>query len=193
MFPVLAIGNGESRAGIQFANIQTVGCNAIHRDQRVDHLICCDRRMVREALASPNPPTAIYTRPDWVKEFPKVQTVPDLPYKGTHRSDEPFQWGSGPYAVLLAAMLSDQIEMIGFDLDSVDNKVNNVYKGTTNYLGTDARAVDPSYWINQVAKVFTSFPHKYFTIYNTHSWQQPLVWCLDNVKFKTLDLFKYKV
>ena len=47
-----AIGNGESRVGIDINNLKgfKVGCNAIVRDYTVDCLVCVDRRMVTEAL-----------------------------------------------------------------------------------------------------------------------------------------------
>jgi hypothetical protein len=189
----IAIGNGESRAGINLTNLSnriTVGCNAVVRDFPVDHLVCVDRRMVREALQHTNCPNNVYTRQDWISEFKhlsKVLPVPKLPYQGTSRVDEPFHWGSGPYAVLKAAELADRIELIGFDLWSNDKHINNLYKGTNNYNSVDHRAIDPKYWIHQVSMVFTHFPDKYFTIYNLAEWQLPDSWCLANVSFKSLD------
>ena len=189
----IAIGNGESRTGINLTNLSnriTVGCNAVVRDFPVSHLVCVDRRMVREALQHTNCPDNVYTRQDWISEFKyssKVLPVPQLPYQGTSRVDDPFHWGSGPYAVLKAAMLADRIELIGFDLWSNDKHINNLYKGTNNYNSVDHRAIDPRYWIHQVSMVFTHFPDKYFTIYNLAEWQLPDSWCLANVTFKSLD------
>lgn len=189
----IAIGNGESRTGINLTNLSnriTVGCNAVVRDFPVDHLVCVDRRMVREALQHTNCPNNVYTRQDWISEFKyssKVLPVPQLPYQGTSRVDDPFHWGSGPYAVLKAAILADRIELIGFDLWSNDKHINNLYKGTNNYNSVDHHAIDPRYWIHQVSMVFTHFPDKYFTICNLAGWQLPDSWCLANVSFKTLD------
>lgn len=194
--PALAVGNGESRLGIdlkKFSNHIIVGCNAIVRDHRVDHLVCVDRRMVREALAHANCPSHVYTRVDWIKEFQNnniVSSVPALPYSGISRADEPFHWGSGPYAVLLAAMLSDTVELIGFDLYSKDKHINNVYKGTVNYNVSDHRAIDPKYWIHQISKVFTCFPDKYFIVYTNNQWPIPEEWKLNNIMFKSLDLLR---
>ena len=49
-----AIGNGESRTTINIDKLYgpTVGCNAVHRDYYTDHLVCVDRRMVKEAITS---------------------------------------------------------------------------------------------------------------------------------------------
>lgn len=186
----IAIGNGESRKSVNIENLQgiKIGCNALHRDYNVDHLVCVDRRVVQEAVKNPRC-KKIYTRPDWMPLFkdPRVSVVPELPYQGTTRPDEPFQWGSGPYAVLLATKFSDQITLIGFDLYGIDGKVNNIYKGTDNYDQSDKRAVDPRYWIYQIHRIFLSFPDKYFRVYNSEGWKPPESWCLANVEIKTLD------
>ena len=51
----VVIGNGESRASLDLPNLKKIvtliGCNAIHRDLRVDHLVCCDHRMVQEVVS----------------------------------------------------------------------------------------------------------------------------------------------
>ena len=116
-----AIGNGESRETIDIDKLYglKVGCNAIHRDYYIDYLVCVDRRMMQEALnAGANKQgTLVYTRPEWFHKFrtKRVRQVPELPYAGSERWDEPFQWGSGPYAVLLAAKQEKIVKMIGFD------------------------------------------------------------------------------
>jgi hypothetical protein len=189
---VLAIGNGESRKNIDlnyFSDYMTVGCNAICREYDVDHLICVDRRMVKEAIGTQRT-TPVYTRKDWIGQFNKfsfVLPLPELPYQGDKRSDEPFHWGSGPYAVLLSAILGNEISLIGFDLWSATGKVNNIYKGTDNYVAENYRAVDPSYWLHQISMVFRSFPDKYFIVYNNKGWLIPEDWKLDNVVIKDLD------
>ena len=174
---MLVIGNGESRKEIDINKCGKikVGCNAIFRDFYVNHLICCDRRMFEEAQKERNY-CAIYTRPDWKDQFKLCGLVPELPYKGNTRLDEPWHWGSGPYAVLLAAIIASRvpsnpdIHMIGFDLDSESNTVNNIYKGTKNYNDVDSNPVDPSYWQYQINKVFELFPETTFFYYNNKQW-----------------------
>ena len=175
---MLVIGNGESRKAIdinKYGSIK-VGCNAIFRDFYVNHLICCDRRMVTEAQQERNY-GAIYTRPDWRDEFKLCGLVPQLPYKGDTRPDDPWHWGSGPYAVLLGTSIANrfssgntEISMIGFDLYSETKTVNNIYKGTENYEDTESRPIDPSYWIYQIDKVFENFPDTTFYYYNNKPW-----------------------
>jgi len=179
------IGNGEGRKHVDLSNLKgtKIGCNAICRDYDVDYLICVDRRMAKEALAL-NYSGRIYTRQDWINEFSaynNVTTVPELPYKGTTRPDEPFHWGSGPYALLLACTLADEINLIGFDLHSETKFVNNIYKGTKHYNEETYRAVDPRYWIHQIGKLFELYPNKTFKIYQNSNWVLPKAWIHPNV------------
>lgn len=192
MFAVVA-GNGESRLGIDLQSLSNthaiIGCNALHRDLEVPHLVCCDQRMVNEALASPNTHnTVIYTRPEWANHFSKqVQEVPQLPYKGNLRQDQLWHWGSGPLALLLACTLGfKDIQLVGFDLYGNNDKINNVYKNSSNYLKAEANSVDPVYWIYQNAKVFELFPDIKFTVLNKPNWNMPAEWQKNNVTFVAL-------
>jgi hypothetical protein len=190
---MLAIGNGESRKGIDLnKHFDTkIGCNAIHRDFHVDHLICVDRRMVQQAIdANVNETSTVYTRSDWIDSYKnkqKVKQVPKLPYEGTERWDEPFQWGSGPYAVLLAAGLAKEVKLLGFDLHSKTKTVNNVYKDTIGYDASTKNAVDPRYWMHQIGQVFKWYPKRKFTIYQLDNWQIPQNWKLANVSVDYID------
>jgi len=195
---MLVIGNGESRAlvNIDKLNYTKIGCNAILRDFSVDHLVCVDRRMVEEAITRKVNlnGTLVYTRSDWYPRYKtlKIRELPPLPYNGTERWDEPFQWGSGPYAVLIAAMYTrDQtVDLIGFDLHSKTSTVNNVYKDTPSYDAADKRAVDPRYWIHQIGMVFNCFPKIQFTIYND-DWELPKAWKYSNVTVDTISNISY--
>ena len=190
---MLAIGNGESRKGIDLnKHFDTkIGCNAIHRDFHVDHLICVDRRMVQQAIdANVNETSTVYTRSDWIDSYKnkqKVKQVPKLPYEGTERWDEPFQWGSGPYAVLLAAGLAKEVKLLGFDLFSETKNVNNIYKDTDGYNESTKNAVDPRYWIHQIGMVFKLYNKCKFIIYQKNNWNLPKAWKYTNVSVDTLD------
>lgn len=198
MVPALVIGNGESRKSINLQNLKnhfiTVGCNAIHRDLTVDHLICCDNRMVKEALNNDNTiKTKIYTRELWYREHRKIKKnrnvylLPELPYQSNARPDQSIHWGSGPYAVLVGSELSDEIHMIGFDLYGINDKVNNIYKNSNNYASHNKSAVDYSYWLYQIQKTFQSYKNKRFLIYNNSEWTIPLEWKCKNVVFLNLN------
>ena len=126
----------------------------------------------------------IYTREDWLSgrgHIENLLTVPQLPYKGRQRPDEPFHWGSGPYAVLLGALLDNNVKLLGFDLHSRNTKVNNIYKDTENYDPSTKTAIDPRYWIHQIGKDFESFPNKHFIIYQKDGWELPKAWKHPNV------------
>jgi hypothetical protein len=64
--------------------------------------------------------------------------------------------------------------------------VNNIYKGTVNYARVGSQAVDPSYWVYQIAAVFMYYPDTTFVIYNRPDWQMPPEWQKNNVKFIAL-------
>ena len=191
------VGNGESRRHVDigtYTDHVLIGCNAIHRDFNVNHLICCDRRMAEEAVNNPNTKdTEIYVRDHWHHYFRKIRKnkninlLPTVPTKGELKKDQADHWGSGGYAVLLAAVLGHQeVTMIGFDLYPVDQAVNNIYKGTVNYARTDSQAVDPSYWVYQIASVFMYYPDTTFVIYNRQGWNMPAEWRKNNVEFIAL-------
>lgn len=184
------IGNGESRKHFDLSRIKshTIGCNAIHRDYVCDEIVAVDRRMVNEILLNPLYKTVpIYTRPNWIQEFKQhlnVKVVPNLPYSGVTRIDDPWHWGSGPFAVLLAAQNNfDTVNLLGFDLYGIDSKMNNVYKDTINYAGSDKHAIDFSYWVYQIAKVFEYYPQINFKIWNTGNWTMPKEWHSNNLTF----------
>lgn len=194
-----AIGNGESRSKVNINKLYgpKSGCNAIYRDYTMDYLVCVDRRMVEEAInAGANISSLIYTRSDWYgryKGFLHLRELPELPYQGTERWDEPFQWGSGPYAVLLAAKYAKEkyVNLIGFDLHSKTPTVNNIYKGTPNYDNADKRAVDPRYWIHQIGKVFNCFPKIQFNIFQEEEWSLPKAWNYPNVALDRISKISY--
>lgn len=198
MSSAIVIGNGESRRGLDLNLLKEknvlIGCNAIHRECVVDHLICCDRRMVEEATSNPDTiNTTIYVREDWFKYYRKIQKrkniqqVPALPYTGERKQDHPDHWGSGGYALLLAATLRfADVSLIGFDLYSKNDKVNNIYKGTDNYSKPESQSVDYSFWVYQISKVFKHYPSVQFTIYNEAGWIMPSSWKFLNVQFKNI-------
>lgn len=198
MSKALVVGNGESRKEIDINLYRPehtiIGCNALHRDFIVDHLVCCDRRMAEEAVNNPETSnTLVYVRPSWFRYYRKIKKnknireVPIIPYVGESKKDQPDHWGSGGYAVLLAASLGfKEITLIGFDLYPVAEKVNNIYKGTLNYSKSDSSAVDPSFWIYQIGSIFRNYPDSHFVIKNNKNWIMPNEWRKNNVSFVAL-------
>ena len=52
--------------------------------------------------------------------------------------------------------------MLGFDNSSYDTPINNIYKGSRNYLPEYAKGFNPVNWMNQMATVFKEFSDKQF-------------------------------
>ena len=201
----VVVGNGESRqnfpAHLLTGCVQLVGCNAAHREIIFDHLVCCDERMVREAVQNPNTAeTRIYVREHGYQLFRKIQKrkniflVPEIPNPQIIRVDHPRNWGSGTYAHLLASQLTNvsTIYLLGFDLYGNNQFVNNLYKNTANYSTSAGHAIDPSYWIWQSAKVFRTYQNIKYKIVNKTDWVMPKEWILGNVeKILLQDFEKY--
>jgi hypothetical protein len=51
----------------------------------------------------------------------------------------------------------DEVYMIGFDLSSYDHPLNNMYKGTDNYLPANAKGFNSVNWMNQLEDIFSQF------------------------------------
>ena len=193
---IWVIGNGESRKDVNLDTINgiTIGCNAIHRDFVCDKIVAVDRRMVDEILKNPKyQNTPIYTRPQWVPQFnnyKNVTVVPELPYIGKLRSDDPWHWNSGPFAVLLGCLETAQtVNLLGFDLYSSQQKLNNLYKNTDNYGSSDCKPVDHSYWLHQLKQLFIAFPNKQFIQWQKMDWQMPECWMdSKNLTFNTINV-----
>lgn len=95
----------------------------------------------------------------WVEEHDMVEVI-DERYSG---------WSAGPIAVRIALEKEEpsEVYLIGFDLTSVDGKINNVYKDTDNYLTSDAVVTPATNWIKQHAENFKDYPSVKFYKVNT--------------------------
>ena len=182
---VSIIGNGESRRGFDISPLKSfstvIGCNAIFRDFVTEYLVCADRHMCQQAANAVGKKTTIYTRENWAAQFahwPNVKQLPDLPYAGEKRQDEPFHWGTGPYAGVLGLTFKPKaIFMLGFDLHPLEKgKINNMYTGSQGYTYIK-RPVDPRYWIYQFHKLMgLSDPGVRWIVVNHDRWEMPKEW-----------------
>ena len=72
--------------------------------------------------------------------------------------DYPVGWSAGNTALHLACQnLPDEIYIMGFDLSSYDKPLNNIYKGTNNYLPVNTKGFNPENWYDQMRAVFREF------------------------------------
>mgnify|MGYP001197946983 CR=1 FL=1 len=77
--------------------------------------------------------------------------------------DFPRGWAAGTTALYLACQQgAKEIYMLGFDLSSQNELLNNIYKGTSYYLPADAKGFNPQNWINQLLAVFREFKDTQF-------------------------------
>ena len=66
---------------------------------------------------------------------------------------------TGNMALLLACHVhgAKEIYMLGYDLSSYDEPLNNIYKGTDNYLPATAKGFNPINWTNQMNELFDKY------------------------------------
>lgn len=180
---VSIIGNGESRMGFDLTPLKTfstvIGCNAQFRDYVFDYFVCCDKHMCQEAANTVGKNVIIYTRKNWSNQFamwPNVKTLPELPYQGEQRQDDPWHWGTGPHAGNVALTFKPKaVFVIGFDLYPLQKDVvNNVYKNSQGYTYIK-KPVDPSYWVHQFAKLFEHSECRWIVV-NREGWTMPEEW-----------------
>ena len=88
----------------------------------------------------------------WVEDYGKDEVhIMSEDYSG---------WSAGPIAVRIAIENENPTDvfLIGFDLGSSTDKINNVYKGTDNYLSEESATVPSTNWIQQHKQNFIDFP-----------------------------------
>ena len=72
--------------------------------------------------------------------------------------DYPIGWSAGNTALHLACQSQpSEVYILGYDLSSYDKPLNNIYKGTDNYLPADTKGFNPDNWYNQMKDVFRGF------------------------------------
>ena len=51
----------------------------------------------------------------------------------------------------------EEVYILGFDLSEYDKPINNIYKGTDNYLPASAKGFNPVNWIGQMSEIFDKY------------------------------------
>ena len=101
----------------------------------------------------------------------------------------PREWCAGTTAMHLACQQgATKVYMLGFDLSSYDKPLNNIYKGSNNYLPEYAKGFNPVNWNLQLGAVFGEFKNVEFI------WVNPVHTILDGVrtKFKNVNFLTYE-
>ena len=77
--------------------------------------------------------------------------------------DYPKGWSAGNTALYLACKHgAKEVYMLGFDGSSYSEPINNIYKGSKNYLSADSRGYNTINWDNQFKLVQRDFPNVKF-------------------------------
>jgi hypothetical protein len=186
------LGNGKSRLAVDLDQLKNhgrvYGCNALYREFAPDVLVATDpeiSKVIQESgYALEN---VFYTR------------VP-LPNLGARSLDRHhYGYSSGPNALAIA--LKDGMErifMLGFDLDSADDKFNNVYADTEFYKKSTQEPTYYHNWVKQIAEITDQQKCHIFRINDHHvfpeKWQnnikqrsmQEFLFAIDNNKLEAL-------
>ena len=80
--------------------------------------------------------------------------------------DYPRGWSAGNTALYLACKDgAEEVHMCGFDGSNYAEPINNIYKGSENYLPADSRGYNTINWDNQFKLVQRDFPNvKFFKV-----------------------------
>ena len=71
---------------------------------------------------------------------------------------------TGNMALMSACHIQNarEIYMLGFDLSVYDRPINNIYKGTDNYLPASSKGFNPVNWIRQMSEIFDKYKNRTF-------------------------------
>src|SRR5210317_667803 len=97
----------------------------------------------------------------WIKDNDKSNCINDI-----LKSKKDMGWAAGPTSGYIACVKEqpDEIYLLGHDLNSTTGKVNNMYKGTQNYVLSDHAPTPSVNWVQQWKQTFWDFNGK-----NKHS------------------------
>lgn len=71
----------------------------------------------------------------------------------------PVGWSTGCTTIHLASQHDyKDIYLLGFDLSHYSEPLNNIYKGSENYLPADSKGFSSSNWIHQMETTFQEYP-----------------------------------
>ena len=99
----------------------------------------------------------------WIKEPDYSYSIRDLePKPGEVTGD--FGWSAGPTSGYVAMIREkpDELYMIGHDLHSHNEKINNMYKSTKHYTSKENGPTPAVNWIRQWVELFKLFPNTKF-------------------------------
>lgn len=156
------LGNGRSRLSVDLDSLRQYGkiygCNALYREFTPDVLVATDPE-ISEAIQKSRYAlkNVFYTR----------RPLPDLGAKALH--EHHYGYSSGPNAVSIA--LRDgahKMFLLGFDLNGVDQKFNNVYADTEFYKKSNMPETYYGNWVNQISQIIRKKPCQVIRVNDTN-------------------------
>ena len=155
------LGNGESRRGIQIAELKTHGtvyaCNGVYRTDTPHYLVAVDPKMLLEIgetdYAINNKVWSNYN-----SQYAKHKKILDH----VQWFKPSLGWSSGPTALRMACEHGyKDIYILGFDYQGHSQgsgfKFNNVFKDTRNYKRAKDEATFYGNWMNQTKRCLKDF------------------------------------
>ena len=104
------------------------------------------------------------------------------------RISEDWGWSAGPSVMRLLCARYPTLEtiyLIGFDLWGINGRVNNVYKGSDNYVPAASPECPAGQWIKQMKVVFETYPRVSFIRIGELNEMRPREWRgIGNVTFQ---------
>jgi len=93
----------------------------------------------------------------WIKDNDKSNCINDI-----LKDKKDPGWAAGPISGYIACIKEKprEVYLLGHDLNSTNNKVNNMYKGTKNYVLPDHSPTPSVNWIQQWKQTFWDFNGK---------------------------------
>lgn len=180
------LGNGLTRLEINPDDLLPLGkvyaCNRAYCDFTPHVLVSTDREMAQEIQKSGySKRHTHYTRSNNILQDSGAIPIP-----------KNAGYSSGPVAVTLAALDGHRhIYLVGMDLVGLNNRINNIYAGTTNYRNTDSAAVHYGNWISQIADIAGEFRTTEFFHVNPLAGYTPPEWSnLRNFSIVNLNEFR---
>ena len=159
---------GDSKEYVMHgSNIQGI-VNMIKRDPKKfnDDLFTLEKKEINHATI----------KVSWIKEPDYSHNIRDLePYPGQKTGDYGWACGASSGYVAMLREKPNEIYLIGHDLHSATDKVNNLYKGTKHYVAPENGPTPAVNWINQWYTLADWYPNVKFIKVNRFNDSRDLV------------------
>ena len=181
------LGNGETRLCFNPEDLMSLGkvyaCNRVYQEFTPDVLVSTDTGMAREIQESGYSQKNVhYTRESNI-----------IPGSGARALNPEYTgFSSGPNALALAA--ADEFPymfLIGFDLVSLDQHVNNIYTDTPHYVSSDTLKMNHGNWVKQISEIVNKYKNQRVIHVNPLSGFTPESW-LTLPNFEVMDITGFR-